>query len=260
MVEKEKKYQIKRILCSFDEWCREIVTGHEYVILDTETTGFTGEIIDLAIVNGQGRTLYNGLLRPKCKIEYGATKVHHINYSMVSKSRTFAQEWEKIYSVIKGKNIVAYNAIFDAGRLEHTAKVHGIKIENMVFYCAMLEYANTYNSKMAIKLERACEQQGVRIDQEHRALSDALHTLELIAKCTGDELLTPCIKCGSFATLTSPSGAYYCRKHGYCGRKTCLKSVEKFVLHPRMGIWVCPCVMEFELKMDKDVIDLVLDW
>ena len=246
----EKTYEIKRISCAFQEWCHDIATGHEYVILDTETTGFKGEIIDLAIISGQGDVLYNSLLRPKCHIEYGAMKVHQITDSMVKRSSTFAQEWSKIHEVVKGKSIITYNAQFDAGRIEHTAKMHGVNIDSMVFYCAMVEYANTYTSKKNIKLEVACEKNGIKVTQEHRALADTFDTLNLIRKCAGIELLT-CVKCGESARLVSPSGTRYCRKHGYCARKTCLKSVEHFVKHPRLGIWVCPCVVAFEAALGE---------
>ena len=61
----------------------------------------------------------------------------------------------------------------------------------------------------------------------------------------------PCVKCGSPSELKSPGGSVYCQKHGYCARRTCLKSVEKFVMHPRMGIYVCSCVVKFEEDMQK---------
>jgi hypothetical protein len=63
------------------------------------------------------------------------------------------------------------------------------------------------------------------------------------------EPLGPCCKCGEPATLSSPGGSIYCSKHGYCARRTCLKSVEKFVMHPRLGIWCCSCVIKFEKEV-----------
>lgn len=61
--------------------------------------------------------------------------------------------------------------------------------------------------------------------------------------------LGPCCRCGDPATLKSPSGTLYCQKHGYCLRRTCLKSVEKFILHPRLGRYVCPCILRFEREI-----------
>lgn len=70
--------------------------------------------------------------------------------------------------------------------------------------------------------------------------------------------LGPCCKCGEIATLLSPGGSIYCAEHGKCGRKhvemtalginvrVCGRSVEMFVMHPRLGIWVCSCVLKFE--------------
>ena len=71
--------------------------------------------------------------------------------------------------------------------------------------------------------------------------------------------LGACVKCQKEeATRRSPSGKYvYCEKCGKCGAKavsstalgisvkTCGRSVEEFVWHPNMQIWVCPCVPQF---------------
>lgn len=77
--------------------------------------------------------------------------------------------------------------------------------------------------------------------------------------------LGKCAKCGDMATLKSPSGTVYCSRCGRCQRRVygtmrgvavlreeCRKTVEEFVKHPRMGIWCCPCLLEFEDKMSKE--------
>jgi hypothetical protein len=67
------------------------------------------------------------------------------------------------------------------------------------------------------------------------------------------EPLGPCARsgCQEPATLKSPSGnpqSIYCEQHGYCGhyyidrQARCVGSIEDFVLHPRLNIWVCPCM------------------
>jgi len=76
------------------------------------------------------------------------------------------------------------------------------------------------------------------------------------------EPLGPCAKlgCNKPAVLASPSGnpkSVYCKQHGHCGRankdglETCGTSVESFVKHPRLGIYVCPCVVAFDTFYDK---------
>jgi hypothetical protein len=67
------------------------------------------------------------------------------------------------------------------------------------------------------------------------------------------EPLGPCCKCGEPGTRMSRSGKYiYCEQCGKCGhwyidrQARCGISIEKFVLHPRLGIWCCSCALRFE--------------
>jgi hypothetical protein len=64
-----------------------------------------------------------------------------------------------------------------------------------------------------------------------------------VVKFEAPDALGPCCKCGEPAFLKSPSGKYiYCRRCGVCARPKCTKTIEQFIMHPRMGIWVCPCI------------------
>lgn len=77
-------------------------------------------------------------------------------------------------------------------------------------------------------------------------------------------LAEPCVKCSKPGVVTSPSGAVYCQQCGRCQRRVygvmrgvvvlreeCNTSVDKFVKHPRMGIYVCPCLLAFEQEIAK---------
>jgi len=180
---------IKRIGGSFIDWCREVVESDKYVVLDTETTGLKGEIIDLAIVDIQGNVLYDSLLSPACPIEAQATRVHHIDASMIIDSPCFAEAWISILELIRGKSIIAYNAKFDSGRLAHTANAHNVTLPELTWHCAMLEYAAFYGEPNRYgyfepawqKLEEALAQQDILLGpQQHRALWDAQATAILI--------------------------------------------------------------------------------
>jgi len=82
------------------------------------------------------------------------------------------------------------------------------------------------------------------------------------------EPLGPCAKCGKPAVISSPSGnpkSIYCEQCGHCGRwyinrqSRCNRSIEDFVLHPRLGIWVCPCMILFEIEMQKKEREIIHD-
>jgi DNA polymerase III epsilon subunit-like protein len=160
----------------------------KYVVLDTETTGLYGEIIELAIVDINGNVLFDKLLRPKCKIEEGAMGVHGITEAMVTDAKTFAEEWQEIHAALAGRVLIAYNVGFDKQRLEHTAKVHGVSLPALEWRCLLLKYAEfwdapgRYEGVAWQKLSDACEQQGVAIEHAHRALGDALATAALIRR------------------------------------------------------------------------------
>ena len=79
------------------------------------------------------------------------------------------------------------------------------------------------------------------------------------------EPLGQCVKCGAPAEVASPSGdpkSVYCKQHGHCGRankdglETCGTSVENFVKHPRLGIWCCPCVLQFDAFEKKRALEI----
>ena len=75
------------------------------------------------------------------------------------------------------------------------------------------------------------------------------------APATLAEPLGQCCKCGADGSVSTPNGKYvYCANCGKCGAKyisetalgiqarVCGKSVETFVVHPRLGIYVCTCM------------------
>ena len=59
---------MKQILCSIPPnvslWAYTNMSQKDWVVLDTETTGRLGEIIDLAILNHEGEVIFDDLLKP----------------------------------------------------------------------------------------------------------------------------------------------------------------------------------------------------
>ena len=53
-------------------WAKEMLTTERAVILDCETTGLNGEIIELAIIDMSGNVLFNQRFRPMTEIEMSA--------------------------------------------------------------------------------------------------------------------------------------------------------------------------------------------
>ncbi len=142
------------------------------VYLDTETTGLSAAsgdtIVEIAIVDHNGRPLIDTLVNPQRAIPWQATKVHGIRDDMVRGKPTLGQILPDIREAIRGKELVIYNASFDVSffpnRLADAAAVR----------CAMKAF-NAARGGRPHKLTIAAEYVGhTWRGTAHRALADAL--------------------------------------------------------------------------------------
>ncbi|MDL2342588.1 MULTISPECIES: 3'-5' exonuclease [Deinococcus] len=190
-------------------------TDPRLAVLDTETTGFHGEVIELGIVDAWGRTLFNERIRPSCPIEPGAQAVHGITDPDVQDCPSIAAFWPRLRDILSAHRIVIYNKAFDVPRLSDTldaampqwyahpsGRGHSDEYKPFQTFCRSAEcvmeaYAplaglwnDHHRSWRWAKLRDACIQRGVQTDdlRAHAALDDALATLRLIQATA---LLTP---------------------------------------------------------------------
>lgn len=151
----------------------------QYVILDTETTGLYGddEVVEVAIIDLKGNTLYNSLIKPTKSIPDDVVKIHGITNKKVSTYPTIAQEIDKLDAILKDKCILAYNAEFDSSMIQHSLSKHGIK-RNYNWICVMYNEMDICQSDRFISLAHACYID--KWQQDHRALSDCKLVYNLI--------------------------------------------------------------------------------
>lgn len=164
------------------------MSRNDWVVLDTETTGLSGEIIDLAILNHEGEVIFDALLKPTVNIPREATRIHGITDEDVEDALSFAALWPSIQKMLLGKRIITYNAQFDRNTFIFTAKRQRVELHDMEWECLMKAYAryrnepNQYGSPKWHTLHEACTQQGIEIIQAHRALGDAWAAYELLKR------------------------------------------------------------------------------
>lgn len=168
----------------YAELCKEFLSSEDYVILDTETTGLNrwDEIIELAILDMKGNTLYESLFNPLESIPNEATQIHGITNEMVQNSPSFLEEWETIWSILKDKTVLIYNSRFDVNMIYQTLEKSDLLFcdDSFKSFCVMEFFKDYIDSRRWVKLSDACDLMGVEVEQNHRATDDCKMVLELI--------------------------------------------------------------------------------
>lgn len=177
---------------------QEIVPTGGFVVLDTETTGidYRAEIVQVAIVDPDGRPLVDTLVRPTRLIPWDAIAIHGITNDMVADAPSFPEVVPLIRDAIRDRVVIVYNAEYDRRLLDQSARAHGLSVDFRTiprgWVCAMLAYAQyrnepgrRYGQPRWHRLEAAARYERVVHTNAHSALGDCLTTLELVKKLAG---------------------------------------------------------------------------
>lgn len=148
-------------------------------VVDTETTGLDpeeGRIVEVAIVRlekGQIAERFSLLLDPGMPIPARATEISGISDDMVAgKPRFRDQKWE-IWSRLRDRIFVAWNADFDFAFLQAEMLRAGLTMPTVPVLDPLVWARQLMPNERSHKLESVSERLGVHNPQAHRALHDA---------------------------------------------------------------------------------------
>jgi DNA polymerase III subunit epsilon len=170
----------------------KLVQRGKYVILDTETTGLhDGEICSIAIIDADGNTLLDQLVKPVHGIPADAQRVHGIDDAMVASAPGWAAVVPQVRQLISGRDVIVYNATYDRKMMHKSAEHAGIEKTEWkllaTWYCAMEAFAemngdwNSYRQSYTWKsLSYAVDYFDLELTNAHNALGDCLMTLGVI--------------------------------------------------------------------------------
>lgn len=161
---------------------REILESNP-LFFDTETTGLgsTDEIVEVGIVDAQGKTLLESLVRPVSRIPSDVIAVHGITNEMVRGSPTWESIWPDVQALFAGRTVGIFNAEFDLRMMRQSHERHGLDWQPMGgnAFCVMKLYARFYGERRGIRnakwqgLQKAGRQCGIPSGNAHRAVDDA---------------------------------------------------------------------------------------
>jgi DNA polymerase III subunit epsilon len=168
-----------------------------YVVLDTETTGlYDGEIVQIAIADYTGKVLLDTLVKPVKGIPAEATRIHGITHEMVKDAPGWGEVCPQVESILKGRMVVVYNAVYDRKMMHYSSDYAGLpKTDWKQFsqwWCAMEAFAEVYGEWNSYHqnyrwqtLSTAARYYGLPVSNAHTALGDVLMTLEVCRKMCG---------------------------------------------------------------------------
>lgn len=163
-----------------------ILNLHDFVILDTETTGLykDDEVIELSIIDTLGRELYHSLFKPQKKMGKAAIRVTGLDYEILKDEPSFQEEWPKIKKVIGQKKICGHNITYDERIMCASARRYGINEQEVkILFRDKIDSAQVvahYYKSRSYKLSYLCKKFGIVEPQKHRATYDCLQTLQLL--------------------------------------------------------------------------------
>jgi DNA polymerase-3 subunit epsilon len=157
------------------------------IYIDTETTGFHDDdvIVEIAIVDSQGVSLFNSLVRPNKPIPAGATAVNGLTDASVAGAPKWPQVWPLVQEVIRDQAVGFYNAKFDLRMMRQSCGLNGISWEPGYRgdFCVMELFAQFFgqwdtqkNGYSWQKLEFAGRYFNIPDPNAHRAEADAILT------------------------------------------------------------------------------------
>ena len=165
-------------------WARSLLLKGDFVVLDSETTGL-GNPIDfgeVGVLSARGEPLFDSLIKPSCRVEPGASRVHGHTTQSLSGERCFVEVYPDLLDVMWAKRVIVYNASYDrrvwdaaVGRLGARAALAG---ELAPWECAMRAFA----AYVGERSKRGGYKNQKLAGGDHTALGDARATLRLIER------------------------------------------------------------------------------
>ena len=190
---KPNQSELKEYKEKASEWAKERLADANTVILDVETTGLLSkdpdtEIVQLSIINTQGRPLLSMLIKPSKPMEEEVINIHKISNEQVQHQPIFSQVAKFISFILKDKHLIAYNADFDVKLLWHLFKKYNQELPKLAgSSCCMdrySEWVGEWNTKKdGFKWNKLPQLSGM---PSHDAFSDCVSTLKVMQLMAGE--------------------------------------------------------------------------
>ncbi|MEG0377164.1 MAG: 3'-5' exonuclease [Eubacterium sp.] len=151
--------------------------GSEYFIFDIEAVQCPDELIEIAVIDCRGTTLYNTLIRPTHKINWRISALTGITNQMVKNKPSIQRVMRDLKALISGKTLMSWGIDYDSILLNRSSALTGIDL-NCNFCCAQKIHMGLVEDTNQIALQKAAQCD----TQNHRALDDCQLVLDVLRR------------------------------------------------------------------------------
>jgi DNA polymerase III epsilon subunit family exonuclease len=158
----------------------------DYLVIDFETTGLSPDAGDRAceigavkLRGGAVMETFGTLIDPQRPVSAGAYAVNGISPKMLMGAPTFSAIAEKLWSLMEGTVLVAYNAPFDLGFLTNEFRLVGYPPLTNTVVDALAIARQLLPGLGKYPQENVARVAGISFPVTHRALEDAMVTSQL---------------------------------------------------------------------------------
>lgn len=155
MTRKAVEAMTESVLCdrcideeSARDWARGMLArpAGEVLILDTETTDLVGEIIEIGVIDLEGRVMLQTRIKPRGQIAPEAQRVHGITLEMLEGQPDFGDVYPLLREITRNKTVLIYNYDFDSDILHRECARRGLTMPKWAkdSGCLMRWYAQWY--------------------------------------------------------------------------------------------------------------------
>jgi DNA polymerase-3 subunit epsilon len=156
-----------------------------FVVLDLEMTAPSDDpdvaIVEIGLLSHGGEVLLDTAVKPRRRITAEASAIHGLHSRDVAGAPAFSKVYPRLAEWLKGRDVVAYNAAADQKAL--AAACRRFKLPLLApgrWHDAMRLYMAYRRTSYFIRLNVACEHEGIPVAHAHRAIGDCRLTLALL--------------------------------------------------------------------------------
>jgi DNA polymerase III subunit epsilon len=165
-------------------WARSLLLKGDFVVLDSETTGLGNPIdfVEVGVLSGWGESLFNSLIKPSCRVEPGASRIHGHTMKRLSDERCFFEVYPDLLDALWAKRVIVYNVSYDRRVWDAAVRRLGARAALVgklaPWECAMRAFAVYVGERS----KRGGYKNQKLPGGDHTALGDARATLHLIER------------------------------------------------------------------------------